>query len=497
MNLKHIAMCLMAAVALSSLPTNSMAQRPQRRAADTWRGDYHRLTGRGVDMSVLTLHLRHPGELKLQIRPEDHKTVTTIVLDGAINDADIRVLADLAKRKSIIVKGKERKAFLDLENARYYDGKKFSDRLPSNAFRDCSSLRSIVLPFRLRELGNSAFADCKRLEVVAISDNVEIFGKNVFEGCESLTSFYIPDNMRSIPEQAFYRCYALKEVSMPEGIEVIGTRAFSSTNLSVVNLPRTVHTIGKQAFSNTNIRQAFFPAWVTNCDPHAFDNNNLYEYVVEEGNVQYSSRDGLLYSNDGHELIAYPAHRNGTYIIPADVTKVRNDAFRGNMSLEEVVMECHLNALGEAMFKNCSALRSVTLPEGMTVIGKEAFRGCKALTHVAMPASLKCIDSEAFRACKGMTSIQLPPALEIINEAAFDYCTKLQDISVPATVTMVGNKAFYNCDALVRIVMQGSVPPLATEKINDNLKKIILVVPSGSADAYRSATGWKKFRNIQ
>lgn len=496
----HIAAYIMTVVALGSVPMDAFAQQMvHRRGTGSWRNEYHSLTKRNVDMSVLTLNLRHPGELKMRLHPEDYKNVTTIVLDGAINDADIRVLADLAKRKTVVVKGKERKAFLDidLENVRYFDGKQFSDRLPHNAFRDCSTLRSIVLPFRLRELGNRVFANCPRLEVVAMPDNLYKLGVSVFEGCESLVSIYIPDNVRVIPEQAFYRCSSLKEVSMPEGVEIIGARAFCYTSLAYANLPRTVRSVEKQAFANSKISQAFFPAWLPYCDAHAFDNSGLVEYVVEEGNAQYSSRNGVLYSLDGHELIAYPAHRNGTCVIPADVTSMRGDAFRGNMSIEEVVMECHLMGLGESMFKNCSALRSVTLPEGMTVIGKEAFRGCKALTNIAMPESLIRIDAEAFRACKGMTAIQLPSALEVIGEAAFDYCTKLQEISVPATVSMIGNKAFYNCDALMRIVMQGSVPPASTEKINDNLKKVVLVVPSGAADAYRSATGWQKFRNIQ
>lgn len=498
-NLLHIATYILTVVALSTLPMDIMAQQPHRRGTNSWRNEYHTLTGRKVDMSVLTLNLRHPGELAKQLRPEERNTVTTIVLDGAINDADIRVLTDLAKRKTVIVRGKERKAFLDidLENVRYYDGRQFSDRLPDNAFRDCPTLRSVVLPFRLRALGNRVFANCPRLEVVAMPDNLEVLGKGVFYGCESLISIYIPDNVRVIPEQAFYNCSALKEVSMPEGVEVIGPKAFYSTSLTSAPLPRTVRSVEKEAFANCHISRAIFPAWLPYCDAHAFDNGGLVEYVVEEGNAQYSSRDGMLYSLDGRELIAYPANRKGTCVIPADVVSVRGDAFRGNHNVEEVVMECRLNGLGQAMFKDCTALRSVTLPEGMVVIGKEAFRGCKALTHIAMPQSLTRIDEEAFRACKGMTAIQLPPALEVIGEAAFDYCTKLQEISVPATVKRIDNKAFYNCDVMTHIVMQGSVPPASTGKINDNLKKIILVVPSGSADAYRSAAGWNKFKNIQ
>ena len=84
----------------------------------------------------------------------------------------------------------------------------------------------------------------------------------------------------------------------------------------------------------------------------------------------------------------------------------------------------------------------------------------------------------------------------MIGEEAFDYCTHLQQLVVPASVRQIGNKAFYNCDRMMLLVVKAPQPPVA-EKLNDNLKKIVLQVPAGSAAAYASSPTWGKFRNIQ
>lgn len=56
------------------------------------------------------------------------------------------------------------------------------------AFRGCLSLKSLILPVSLLEIGLDAFADCKALRRLALPKGVtELEDLEVFGGCDSLT----------------------------------------------------------------------------------------------------------------------------------------------------------------------------------------------------------------------------------------------------------------------------------------------------------------------
>jgi hypothetical protein len=103
------------------------------------------------------------------------------------------------------------------------------------------------------------------------------------------------------------------------------------------------------------------PAGVTNIGMMTFsDCNSLSSISVDANNKNFTAIDGVLYSKDQKTLLAYPAGKRDTsYIVPAGVTSIGDDAFQG-----------------------CARLTSVTIPGSVTSIGDDAFRGCESLTSV-------------------------------------------------------------------------------------------------------------------
>lgn len=60
----------------------------------------------------------------------------------------------------------------------------------------------------------------------------------------------------------------------------------------------------------------------------AFDGiDNLFDIMVEEGNINYTSIDGVLYDEEEITLLAFPAGRTGGYIVPTQTERIAANAF--------------------------------------------------------------------------------------------------------------------------------------------------------------------------
>ena len=84
----------------------------------------------------------------------------------------------------------------------------------AGAFRGCSSLRSVTLPYGKKVIGNRDFAGCSSLTSITIPDSVWAIDYNAFEGCSSLTSITIPDSVTAISANVFEGCSSLTTVTI-------------------------------------------------------------------------------------------------------------------------------------------------------------------------------------------------------------------------------------------------------------------------------------------
>ena len=116
--------------------------------------------------------------------------------------------------------------------------------------------------------------------------------------------------------------------------------------------------------------------------------------------------------------------------------------------LEYVEMADSVEALGYAVFQQCTALKSIKIGDGVKRIGNYAFRSCSGLTSVEFGKSVTLISEGAFSSCTSLTDVQLNEGLTTIGSAAFLKCTALKNIVVPNSVTTIGNTAFQACTSL-------------------------------------------------
>ena len=75
--------------------------------------------------------------------------------------------------------------------------------LNQEAFKECSSLTSIILPDSLEQIGQSCFADCTSLVTVSLSSNIKYIYNYAFSRCNSIVNFSIttvtPPTLNSNP----------------------------------------------------------------------------------------------------------------------------------------------------------------------------------------------------------------------------------------------------------------------------------------------------------
>ena len=83
------------------------------------------------------------------------------------------------------------------------------------------------------------------------------------------------------------------------------------------------------------IVEVSLPANMTELEEGAFLGLNEVEWIETEENLVYFSEDGVLFSEDGTCLFAFPAGRTGTYPLPESVTRIATDAFAG-ASIEKI-----------------------------------------------------------------------------------------------------------------------------------------------------------------
>mgnify|MGYP000381097478 FL=1 len=189
-------------------------------------------------------------------------------------------------------------------------------------------------------------------------------------------------------------------------------------------------------------------------------------------------------------------------------------AFLDCKSLTTIEIPASVESLGTA-FKG-SSLRTITFEKGSklkSITGgyqnKDNYSGalsdCKALTFIEIPASVETIEIAAFKGCSSLEMITFEKGskLESISGVrdlgAFDGAINLTtvDMSECTQVKRIDEYKGYGNSNLRLFKIGTEIPPTCKDYTFYNINPYsVLKVPSGCTDAYKKATGWKKFASI-
>ena len=148
--------------------------------------------------------------------------------------------------------------------------------------------------------------------------------------------------------------------------------------------------------------------------------------------------------------VEYEDIKNGTFVMPKDITEIGHDAFKSRKNLTFIDIPNNVKYIWSGAFAGCDFLKSVHIPDGVTYIDNWTFRHCTDLESIDIPDSVQWIGDLAFEGCTDLKSINIPNGVTEIGACAFANCKSLESINIPNSIKRIGDGAFANCKNLIK-----------------------------------------------
>ncbi len=141
-------------------------------------------------------------------------------------------------------------------------------------------------------------------------------------------------------------------------------------------------------------------------------------------------------------------------VIPAThndlpVSRIDKNAFYKNRAITSIVVPASVTEIGEDAFRGCASLVNVTFAEGsgLHTIGASAFEQCKALREITLPPSVRTIHDFIFLGCSNLETARVTGPLDGFGAAVFMYCTALEGVELPS-IKKLPSQTFSGCTSL-------------------------------------------------
>ncbi len=186
----------------------------------------------------------------------------------------------------------------------------------------------------------------------------------------------------------------------------------------------TLASIGGFAFYLSGVASVTLPASVSDVDDRAFRSSDVASVAVAEGNQDYSSFDGALYSADKTRLLLIPEGRVGAVLLPreaevADPGKFSHCSLVDAISVEDGAAFASENGLLytsdlTTLLRVPAGAEEITIRDGCIAIAAGALEACAKLATINAPASVTSISPDIFHA---VPVVSLPAASALQGES--------------------------------------------------------------------------------
>lgn len=336
-----------------------------------------------------------------------------------------------------------------------------------------SGLKSIIIPNTVVKLGSQVFENCASLKTADISDSVFRLGDSMFRNCTNLSSITLPNELREIGNNAFRGCSVLGAVSIPDSVHTIGDSAFRSSGVTTCFLPTNLSYLGDSAFRDSKLTQTSIPDKLTAIPQYTFSGCKNLTKVTMSNNVNTignNAFDGCTTMNQClmpsklSEVGDY-AFRNcrsitGALDFPSSTVRVGTRAFQAT-GYTSVKMQANLTNLGVGAFEDCTQITTATLSDKITSIPQSLFEDCTAMTAVNISKNTTVIGARAFMNCSKLSNFKMPEKITNIETQAFYKCKSIIDVGFPKTLRVIQDDAFMYCTGLLDVAFSKDTASLS------------------------------------
>ncbi|HAT90208.1 MAG TPA: hypothetical protein DCS73_10830 [Roseburia sp.] len=281
----------------------------------------------------------------------------------------------------------------------------FSD---DSVFGNSEEIKRICLPKSFNDSvdynAEEAFSTCSNLEWIDVAE-----GNSRLQSLDGFLCSTPSNASYGEGEVSLVYCPRGKSgnISIPQGVTKVYYGFLACDKITGIFIPASVAEFTK----GCNIYESFY--YMSTLDG-GFKSSNLINYYVDSANENYKAIDGIVYSKDGSNLVAYPSGRMGDVTVSENVKKIENGAFSG-CKLNKVNLSDNIKDIKESAFSYAeileikwpqtvsqikhmtfyeSKLYEISIPDSVTSFGQSVFTCCDELS-IRIPSSVKNIESDS------------------------------------------------------------------------------------------------------
>ena len=337
-----------------------------------------------------------------------------------------------------------------------------------------TSIRNVDLS-NISSLGSNAFKDCTNLKSLTVHASRNLVTNTPFIGCTGIQSVtllpgqgvdYTESNHVNLPWYQSRNSFTTLTLQFEAGnpstyVSKIGDYTFagcSSLNTLVLNSvdPYQLTTYGQHAFDGCSSLSSVDLSAATSIGNYAFQGSDLRNISTSSsatfGNYVFKDCTNLASATIYYESIYTPGTKVGTFEGCTRLSSVTinfstnptsapipSRTFYGCTSLRTVPWNLHFGRIGESAFEN-SGILSIDLT-GLTEIDDNAFKNCLSLHTITFQRSCSIGDS-AFEGCSNVSSVDFKGTwVTPITLGAASFSLGTEDDPVTAVASSVGNWA--------------------------------------------------------